>query len=230
MATKSRWGHECKQHELGKKKRLTNQRDVDSETHPLLNGAAGPMVNRGATGALFCFYLAYFFAQQSQLTVWTKRLNIQRLNNLSLADRENIHFTATYESVYLRKQRQTLERGWDEVRRRKKKTKQNQKTTQQHSAENKASEKKETIIKHDAVCISTVPPSDFAVTWGGCFCLFLVFFFFPLLKLFDSTVTMKWNNSFCVSGFVWLCFLHFPCAYLTISSLMFVLFSFVAVS
>lgn len=125
MATKSRWGHECKQHELGKKKKLTNQRDVDSETHPLLNGAAGPMVNREATGALFCFYLAYFFAQQSQLTVWTKRLNIQRLNNLSLADRENIHFTATYESVCLRKQRQTLERGWDEVRGRRKKKKKN---------------------------------------------------------------------------------------------------------
>lgn len=50
------------------------------------------------------------------------------------------------------------------------------------------------------------------------------FCFFFILKLFDSTVTMKWNNSFCISPFAWLYFPCFCCTYFIILALLFVCF------
>ena len=68
------------------------------------------MVNRNGIQSFVLFVVA-LFSQRSQFPVWTKCLNMQRLNNLSQGDCKNIHFMATCESVYLRQQRQTLERG-----------------------------------------------------------------------------------------------------------------------
>lgn len=39
---------------------FSNQRDVDSEMHPLLNGTAGPMVNRGGNQSFVLLLLALF--------------------------------------------------------------------------------------------------------------------------------------------------------------------------
>lgn len=110
---------------------------------------------------------------------------MQRLNNLSQGDSENIHFTATCESVYLRLQRQTLERGEAGVKEK----------SQQRSAGNKRRKMK---MKYNGVCISMV-------SLGGCVWIFLCVF---LLKLFDSAVTVK-SSSISSSPFVCFIFIYF---------------------
>lgn len=82
---------------------------------PSLYSTISPMVNRNGIQS-FVLFVPALFSQQSQFPVRTKRLNMQRLNNLSWGESENIHFTATWESVYLRLQRQTLERGEERLK------------------------------------------------------------------------------------------------------------------
>lgn len=86
-----------------------------SKTHhyslfPHCTGTVSPMVNRNAIHSFVLFAVALFF-QQSRFPVWTNVPKYAILNNLSQRDSKNIHFMATCESVYLRQQRQTLERG-----------------------------------------------------------------------------------------------------------------------
>lgn len=171
-----------------------------------------------ASRALFCFSLPYFL-QQSQLTVWTKCLNIQRLNNLSQGDRENIHFVATYESVYLRQQRLTLQWGWGEVR----EINHNNILQKTKREKNKTKHDNKTRCGLHFHCASVWFQRD--TGWLRLFC-----FVFFILKLFDSTVTMKWNNSFCISTFAWLYFPCFCCAYFIILASLFVFFLFAVVS
>lgn len=87
---------------------------------PHCTGTVSPMVNRNTIHSFVLFVVALFF-QQSRFPVWTKVPKYAILNNLAKGDSKNIHFMATCESVYLRQQRQTLERGEVRFQRKKKK-------------------------------------------------------------------------------------------------------------
>lgn len=155
---------------------------------PLLYRTVSLMVNRNGIQSFVLFAVA-LFSQQSQFPVWTKCLNMQRLNNLSPGDRKNIHFMATCESVYLRQQTQILE--WGEA-----KLKKNQNNVLQ--------ETKGYTWKLNKTEFSFPLCQHLIWAWHWV----LVSFFFFLLKLFDSAVTMK-SNIFYISPFVFVIFIYF---------------------
>lgn len=150
------------------------------------------MVNRNGIQSFVLFVVA-LFSQQSQFPVWTKCLNMQRLNNLSQGDNKNIHFMATCESVYLRQQRQTLERG--EARLKK-------------NHNNILQETKRETWKWNKMEFAFLWCQHLILAWH-----WVVVFGF-LLKLFDSAVTMKSSNIFCISPFVFVIFIFIFIFYL----------------
>lgn len=120
---------------------------------------------------------------------------MQRPNNLLQGDSKNIHFTATYESVYLRQQRQTLEWGWGKVKK-------------NHNSIRQETKEENMKMKQDGVCISMVPAWDFSVTLGGN--VWVLFYLSRLTRL------SGWNEtSFILTPLFLLPFLRFCYIYLS---------------